>query len=64
VVAPTGVGKSGIARAVQLADNADIITPSNALLDQYGRIYPTANIIKGVEHYETEEAFDAGNHAL
>ena len=55
---PTGIGKSAEARTVQLVDGADIITPSNALLDQYGRTYPTANIIKGVEHYETEEAFD------
>ena len=57
-VGPTGIGKSGICRAVQIVDGADIITPSNALLDQYGRTYPTANIIKGVEHYESEEAFD------
>ena len=48
---PTGTGKSAIARAIQLETDAAIITPNNALLDQYGRSYPELNTLRGAATY-------------
>jgi Rad3-related DNA helicase len=47
----TGIGKSFIARCLQLKYNAAILTPSNVLLDQYSEIYPKLNFLKGADHY-------------
>jgi Rad3-related DNA helicase len=49
---PTGVGKSAIARALQLQTGAAIITPNNALLDQYGDSYPELNTLRGAATYD------------
>lgn len=51
IQAPTGVGKSGIARAVQREFGGAIIVPQNVLLDQYVQTYPDVNALKGAEHY-------------
>lgn len=51
IQAPTGVGKSGIARAIQREFGGAIIVPQNVLLDQYVTTYPTVNALKGAEHY-------------
>ena len=48
---PTGVGKSAIARAIQLQTGAAIITPNNALLYQYGDSYPELNTLRGAATY-------------
>jgi Rad3-related DNA helicase len=50
--APVGSGKSAIARAIQLATGAPVITPSNVLVNQYHDDYPTVNILKGKAHYQ------------
>lgn len=47
---PVGSGKSLISRSIQLATNANIITPSNILIDQYLGDY-CANFLKGKAHY-------------
>jgi Rad3-related DNA helicase len=47
---PTGSGKSMVARAIQIATGAPIITSSNLLLDQYTREY-RMNYVKGRDHY-------------
>lgn len=53
---PTGVGKSAIAKAVQIeCQESAIIVPSNILLDQYVEIYPTDNFLKGASHYTCEQ---------
>jgi Rad3-related DNA helicase len=49
--APVGSGKSGLARAIQIATGATIITPSNILIDQYIDTYPKVNFLKGKTHY-------------
>lgn len=49
---PTGVGKSALARAIQLQTGAAIITPNNALLDQYGDSYPELNTLRGATTYD------------
>ena len=51
IQAPTGVGKSGIARAVQREFGGAIIVPQNVLLDQYVTTYPDVNALKGQECY-------------
>jgi Rad3-related DNA helicase len=51
---PTGGGKSLIARAIQLATGAPIITPNNVLLDQYVREYKM-NYVKGRDHYTSPD---------
>lgn len=48
---PTGAGKSAIARAIQLATKADVVPPSNQLMDQYSDTYPTVNTLKGKAKY-------------
>jgi ATP-dependent DNA helicase DinG len=52
LVLPVASGKSAIARAIQLATGADIITPSNLLVSQYQADYPTVNFLKGKTHYQ------------
>lgn len=55
LVKPTGTGKSGTARAIQLAlPNTVIITPVNTLLDQYSDTYHDVNILKGLANYHCE----------
>lgn len=49
-----GVGKSYIARAVQLATGSHIITPSNYLIDQYKETYPKLNYLKGMSNYSCD----------
>lgn len=49
---PTGVGKSALARAIQLQTGAAVITPNNALLDQYGDSYPELNTLRGAATYD------------
>lgn len=48
---PVAVGKSLIARAIQKATGAAIITPSNLLINQYVETYPKVNFLKGKTHY-------------
>lgn len=48
---PTGVGKSAIARALQLQTGAAIITPNNLLLQQYADDYTDINPVFGSAHY-------------
>lgn len=48
---PVGSGKSAIARAMQIALGAHVITPSNILIDQYIGQYPKNNYLKGKAHY-------------
>jgi len=55
ISAPTGIGKSAVARAIQVATGADIIVPTNQLMDQYTSIYPGVNSLKGQVHYECKE---------
>lgn len=50
--APTGSGKSAIAKAVANSTGAHVITPSNLLVDQYSATYPRHNSLKGRTHYE------------
>lgn len=49
--APTGSGKSAIAKAIAVATGAHVITPSNILVDQYNKTYPAHNALKGRAHY-------------
>jgi Rad3-related DNA helicase len=51
---PPGVGKSAIARALQISHHdCAILSPSNQLVDQYCATYPELNAIKGKDNYET-----------
>lgn len=52
---PTGTGKSAIARAIQLTTGADIIPPTNQLMDQYTKTYPGVNALKGQHNYVCNE---------
>lgn len=56
LIGPPGIGKSFIARAVQIATGGVIITPSNILVDQYSTTYPHVNIVKGKAHYACKDA--------
>lgn len=53
VEAPPGIGKSYLARTLQRAYNAPIITVSNFELDKYHDIYKM-DYLKGSKHYDTE----------
>ena len=53
--APTAVGKSAIARAIQIAKGGHVVTISNMLLDQYTNTYPEVNSLKGKVHYYCKE---------
>lgn len=50
--APTGSGKSAIARAIQLQTEADVVPPVNQLLDQYTDTYQGVNALKGKHKYD------------
>ncbi len=52
IQAPVGAGKSAIARAIQIATGAHIITPSNILVNQYHGDFPDVNVLKGKTHYD------------
>lgn len=52
IQAPTGIGKSAIARSVQRQFGGAIVVPQNVLLDQYVATYPDVNALKGAEHYK------------
>jgi len=55
---PPGVGKSMIARSIQIAHHdCAIISPSNQLVDQYCETYPELNAIKGKDNYESVSAY-------
>jgi Rad3-related DNA helicase len=58
---PTGVGKSALARAIQLQTGAAVITPNNALLDQYGDSYPELNTLRGAATYDCGYGEDHGH---
>jgi Rad3-related DNA helicase len=49
---PVGSGKSAIARAIQMAVGAHVITPSNILIEQYRADYKAVNYLKGKAHYQ------------
>lgn len=51
MILSTGAGKSAIARAIQVATGADILTPSNLLVNQYSADYPHVNALKGKNNY-------------
>lgn len=51
ISAPTGAGKSMLARTIQIATGAPIIAPSNDLVRQYGESYPDINKYIGQNHY-------------
>lgn len=48
---PTGAGKSAISKTIADRLGAHIITPANALVDQYVETYPAHNALKGKAHY-------------
>lgn len=54
ISAPTGAGKSMLARTLQIATGAPIIAPSNDLVRQYSASYPELNKYIGQEHYRCE----------
>lgn len=51
LILPVGTGKSAVLRAIQVSTGADILTPSNILVEQYTRDYPHVNFLKGKTHY-------------
>lgn len=51
ISAPTGAGKSMLARTLQIATQAPIIAPSNDLVRQYATSYPEINKYIGQDHY-------------
>lgn len=51
IMGPPAVGKTGIARAIQIATGGWIINPSNLLIDQAIETYPHVNFLKGKTHY-------------
>lgn len=58
LVLPTGSGKSKIARSLQIAVGADVLTPSNVLVAQYQADYPNTNFLKGKTHYQCKSGLD------
>jgi Rad3-related DNA helicase len=56
VIMPTGGGKSGISRAIQLATNGLYLTSTNVLVDQYCGQY-RANRFVGEDHYSNAGAY-------
>jgi len=56
--AVTGIGKSMLARGIQMQNHpCDIITPDNALVKQYLRTYPELNAVMGKERYDSAEEY-------
>lgn len=51
IMGPPAVGKTGIARAIQIATGGWIVNPSNLLIDQAIETYPQVNFLKGKTHY-------------
>lgn len=51
ISAPTGAGKSMLARTLQIATGSPIIAPNNDLVRQYADSYPELNKYIGQEHY-------------
>lgn len=49
---PTGTGKTAIGRAIQIATGADVIVPSNILMDQAVTDYPKTNFLQGKTRYQ------------
>lgn len=54
ISAPTGAGKSMLARTLQIATGSPIIAPNNDLVRQYAASYPELNKYIGQEHYRCE----------
>jgi Rad3-related DNA helicase len=53
---PTGSRKSYLARTIQRATNARVISgASNLLMDQYTATYPDVNALKGASHYACKD---------
>jgi Rad3-related DNA helicase len=52
IAAPTGIGKSALARALQRKYGGTIVTISNALMDQYTKTYPDVPAFKGRNTYQ------------
>ncbi len=48
---PVAVGKSALARAIQIPTDAQIVVPSNLLMDQTNKDYPAVNSLQGRRHY-------------
>lgn len=48
---PVGAGKSWVARTIQRATAAAVVTPSNILVRQYRHDYPEVNHLIGRKHY-------------
>jgi Rad3-related DNA helicase len=55
---PVATGKSALARSIQQATGADILTPSNLLVEQYSADYPAVNLLKGKTHYKCKSGLD------
>tara|TARA_R110002126_G_scaffold42101_1_gene121987 strand:+ start:10382 stop:11848 length:1467 start_codon:yes stop_codon:yes gene_type:complete len=60
LTAPTGAGKSWIAKNQAMEQGSVIVVPDNIQMAQYVRVYPELNYLKGKNHYESEaDFFDA-----
>lgn len=55
ISAPTGAGKSMLARTLQIATGSPIIAPNNDLVRQYGASYSDLNKYIGQEHYRCQQ---------
>lgn len=66
IQAPTGTGKTAIAKAIQDALGANIIVSSNVLMSQYIEQYPEVNYLKGKEHYKCnkDKAYSCADMSL
>lgn len=60
--APTGTGKSLVARAIQLETNAAIINPNNILIKQNLEDYPEVNHLIGKVHFSCESSGNCDSH--
>ena len=63
VKCPVGGGKSAMSVAIQHVTKAPIITPSNILIDQYGKDYPQINSLKGKSHYSCADGISCEDMA-
>ena len=57
ITAPTGAGKSFIARNQTMAMGTVIIVPDNVQMAQYVYSYPDLNFVKGKFHYDSESDY-------
>lgn len=55
ISAPTGAGKSMLARTLQIATGSPIIAPNNDLVRQYSNSYSDLNKYIGQEHYRCQQ---------